>query len=42
MYGDEKETLLKGAVETVLVEEAQVDDIPVDDMMLIAGRTNAP
>ncbi len=34
MEGDaQKETVLKGAVETVLIEEAQVDNIPVDGTM---------
>ncbi len=42
MGGDvQKETVLKGGVETMLVEAAQVDNIPVDDTMLTAGRTSA-
>lgn len=42
VYGDEKETLPKGVVETALVEEVQVDNIvPVNDTTLIAGKTSA-
>ncbi|KAK0436205.1 hypothetical protein EV421DRAFT_1739669 [Armillaria borealis] len=41
VYGDAKETLLKGAVETVLFEEAQVDDIPVDDAMFCRNDERA-
>ncbi|KAK0436212.1 hypothetical protein EV421DRAFT_1739673 [Armillaria borealis] len=40
VYGDEKKSRLEGAVETALVEEAQVDAIPVDDTTLISGRTS--
>ncbi|PBK84399.1 hypothetical protein ARMGADRAFT_1088427 [Armillaria gallica] len=42
MYGDEKEIMLKGAVETALAEEVQVDNIaPVNDTMLIVEKTSA-
>lgn len=40
MNRDEKKMLLEGAVETALVEEAQVDDIPVADTTLISGTTS--
>ncbi len=40
MNGNEKKMLLEGAVETAFVEEAQVDDSPVDDTSLISGRTS--
>ncbi|SJL02926.1 uncharacterized protein ARMOST_06267 [Armillaria ostoyae] len=40
VYGDEKKTLLEGVVETALVEEAQVDDIPVVDTPSISGRAS--
>lgn len=40
VYGDEKETLLKGAVGAALADEAREDNIVLeDDTMLITGRT---
>ncbi|KAK0234327.1 hypothetical protein IW262DRAFT_1452881 [Armillaria fumosa] len=39
-YGNEKETLLKGAVGTALTEETREDNIILgDDTVLITGRT---
>ncbi len=38
--GNEKKMLLEGAVETAFVEEAQLDDSPVDDTSLISGKTS--